>query len=121
MLRRRKNKVAPPAEGTCPLTTCMKLVGGTWTPNIIWYLRDEARRFSELKADIEGVSAKVLTERLRRLEKDGLIVRQVVPTSPPSVEYSLTDLGHELRPAIEAIAKVGAKIKKRGFEMKKAL
>jgi DNA-binding HxlR family transcriptional regulator len=45
------------------------------------------------------------------LEKDGIVIRQVVPTSPPTVEYSLTDLGHELTPAIEAIVKVGHKFK----------
>ncbi|WP_374075124.1 winged helix-turn-helix transcriptional regulator [Bdellovibrio bacteriovorus] len=91
----------------------MKLVGGAWTPNIIWYLRDDPRRFSELKDDIKGVSSKVLTERLRRLEKDGLILREVIPSSPPTVEYSLTSLGRELRPAIEAIVKVGEKIRKK--------
>lgn len=113
MLRRRKNKVAPPCADDCPLMACMKLVGGAWTPNIIWYLRDSPRRFSELKEDIEGISAKVLTARLRRMEKDGLVVREVVPTSPPSVEYSLTPLGKELRPAIEAIARVGEKLRGR--------
>lgn len=113
MLRRRKSKVASPCESDCPLTACMKLVGGAWTPNIIWYLRDDPRRFSELKDDIKGVSSKVLTERLRRLEKDGLILREVVPSSPPTVEYSLTSLGRELRPAIEAIVKVGEKLRKK--------
>ena len=109
MLQRRKSKVLRPPE-KCPLTTCMKLVGGAWTPNIFWYLGEGPRRFSELKGDIRGVSSKVLTQRLRRLEKDGFILRKVIPSSPPTVEYSLTQLGGELMPAIEAIAKIGERL-----------
>jgi DNA-binding HxlR family transcriptional regulator len=85
----------------------MKFLRGAWTPNIIWYLIGGPRRFSELRADIPLISAKVLSARLKELEAIGIIVRTVQPTSPPSVEYSLTDLGHELVPAIEAIASVG--------------
>jgi DNA-binding HxlR family transcriptional regulator len=110
-VKRRKSKVPPPPVG-CPLTACMKFLGGAWTPNVIWYLRSEPRRFSELMADIPGVSPKVFSARLKRLENDGILVRRVVPTSPPTVEYSLTDLGQELTPAIEAIVQVGHKLKR---------
>jgi DNA-binding HxlR family transcriptional regulator len=109
-VKRRKSKVPPPPK-ECSLTLCMELLGGAWTPNIIWYLRSEPRRFSELMVDIPGMPPKVFSARLKRLEKDGIVIRQVVPTSPPTVEYSLTDLGHELTPAIEAIVKVGHKFK----------
>jgi len=112
MLPRRKNKVGPPPE-ECPLHLCMGVIGGRWAPAIIWYLCLGPRRFSELKDDIQGVSAKVLTTRLKTLEADGVINREVVPTSPPSVEYSLTELGLELKPAIEAIVAVGHKLKER--------
>ncbi len=64
-------------------------------------------------ADILGVSPKMFTARLKKLEADGILSRRVVPTSPPTVEYSLTDLGHELIPAIEAIVQVGHKLKRR--------
>lgn len=110
MLPKRKNKVVPPEE-KCPLTECLSIIGGAWTPNIIWYLSAHSRRFNELKDDIKGISPKVLTERLKRLEADGIVQRQVKPTSPPSVEYSLTELGQELKPAIEAIADVGHRLK----------
>lgn len=110
-VKRRKSKVLPPPVG-CPLTACMKFLGGAWTPNVIWYLRSEPRRFSELMADIPGVSPKVFSARLKRLEQDGILLRRVVPTSPPTVEYSLTDLGQELTPAIEAIIQVGHKLKR---------
>jgi DNA-binding HxlR family transcriptional regulator len=110
-VKRRKSRVPPPPTG-CPLTACMKFLGGAWTPNVIWYLRSEPRRFSELMADIPGVSPKVFSARLKSLEKDGIVIRQVMPTSPPTVEYSLTDLGQELTPAIEAIVQVGHKLKR---------
>lgn len=99
--RRRSNVPPPPKE--CSVTMCMQLLGGAWTPNIIWYLRSEPRRFSELMADIPGVSPKVFTARLKRLEQSGILIRRVMPTSPPTVEYSLTDLGQELTPAIEPL------------------
>ena len=111
-VKRRKSKAAPPPEG-CLLTQCMRVLGGTWTPNVIWYLREEPRRFSELMADIPGVSPKVFTARLKKLMRDGILNRQVMPTSPPTVEYSLTALGRELIPAIEAIVQVGHKLKRR--------
>ena len=112
MVPRRKNKVSPPPE-KCPLRVCMSILGGAWTPNIVWYLSDQPRRFSELKADLGGVSAKVLTVRLRRLQADGVVHREIMPTSPPTVEYRLTELGQELKPAIEAIVSVGHRLKKR--------
>src|SRR3546814_3364398 len=62
---------------------------------------------------IPKVSAKVLTARLRALEAKGVVIREVKPTSPPSVEYSLTDLGQQLVPAINAIAEVGHKLRER--------
>ena len=110
MLPRRRNTVSrPPAN--CPLSECLNIIGGAWTPNIIWYLSQQPRRFSELKADIPGISAKVLSARLKKLEADGVVNRQVLATSPPSVEYSLSSLGQELKPAIEAIVAVGHRLK----------
>lgn len=105
-----KNRTAHPH---CPLSHCMALVGGAWTPNILWYLSAGPRRFSELRADIPLVSAKVLTQRLRDLESRGILSRSILKTSPPSVEYALTDLGLEFMPVIEAIAKVGQHLKSR--------
>lgn len=110
MVPRRKKAVEDPPN-RCPLTVCLSVIGGAWTPNIIWYLSKKPRRFTELKSDIAGISAKVLTQRLKRLETDKVVHRQVMPTSPPTVEYSLTELGLELKPAIESIASVGHRIK----------
>src|SRR5215467_4826160 len=83
----RRNKVSSPLPA-CPVTTCMALLSGAWAPNVIWYL----------------------SARLRELESKGVVARRVMSTSPPSVEYELTDLGRELLPAIQAIISVGAKL-----------
>ncbi len=111
-LKVRKNRAPEPPE-SCPLSECMSLLGGAWTPNIIWYLSAGPRRFGELRHDIPVVSAKVLTARLRDLEQKGAVWRRVMPTSPPSVEYGLTELGQELLPAISTIVAVGHKLKQR--------
>jgi DNA-binding HxlR family transcriptional regulator len=109
-LRVRKSKVAePPPE--CPLTGCMRLLGGAWTPNVIWYLSAGPRRFGELRRDIPRISSKVLSDRLRAMEANGVVTRRVVPTSPPSVEYALSELGEELIPVIKAIVRVGQRLK----------
>jgi DNA-binding HxlR family transcriptional regulator len=111
-LKVRKNRAPEPPE-SCPLSECMSLLGGAWTPNIIWYLSAGPRRFGELRHDIPVVSAKVLTARLRDLEQKGAVWRRVMPTSPPSVEYGLTELGQEFLPAISTIVAVGHKLKQR--------
>lgn len=108
-LRMRKNKVSAPP--LCPLSECMRLLRGAWAPNVIWYLSAQPRRFGELRVDIPRISARVLSARLRELESRGVIHRRVVPSSPPSVEYELTELGRELVPAIAAIVEVGRKLK----------
>ena len=108
----RKNRV-PRAQAPCPVSTCMELLGGAWTPATIWNLQAGPRRFSELQHDMAPISAKVLSQRLKELEQKGVVRRDVMSTSPPSVEYSLTDLGKEFIPAIAAIAQVGAKLAQR--------
>jgi DNA-binding HxlR family transcriptional regulator len=105
----RRNKVSSPLPA-CPVTTCMTLLSGAWAPNVIWYLSAQPRRFGELRVDIPRISARVLSARLRELESKGVVARRVMPTSPPSVEYELTELGRELLPAIDAIIAVGSKL-----------
>ena len=111
-VRYRPSRVQPPPD-ECPLTECLTLLGGTWTPNVIWYLREGPRRFNELRGDLRGVSGKTLSARLKRLEADGVVSRTVRPTSPPTVEYALTDLGIELIPAVDAIVEIGHRLKQR--------
>lgn len=107
-LRKTRIEAPPP----CPLTECMSLLRGAWAPHVIWYLSGGPRRFGELRHDIPAISARVLSARLRELESKGVVTRRVLGTSPPSVEYALTDLGRELVPAIKAIVNVGMKLKR---------
>lgn len=106
---RRNRSDRPPAP--CVLTECMAIISGAWAPSVIWHLSEGPRRFGELRIDIPPVSAKVLAQRLRELEAHGVVRRQVQPTSPPSVEYSLTPIGQELIPALNAIVAVGHRLK----------
>src|SRR5438132_9671648 len=94
-LKVRKSKAPPPPKG-CPMGACMALLGGAWTMNLVWQLSGEPRRFGELMKDVPGISPKMLTARLRELEEKGVVDRTVTATSPPSVEYSLSQMGHEL-------------------------
>jgi DNA-binding HxlR family transcriptional regulator len=80
---------------------------------VVWYLRAGPRRFNELRGDIDGISAKVLSARLQRLAAQGVLTRRVMDTSPPTVEYELTELGRELLPAVDAIVSVGHRLKAR--------
>jgi len=71
-------------------------VGDKWTGRILVCLRDGTRRFSELQVPLAEITPKVLTESLRAMERDGLVLRTAYPGVPPRVEYSLTDLGRSL-------------------------
>ncbi len=119
MIRHRPNKSGPAPVG-CPLESSLKLLAGAWTPQILWYLQIEPRRFGDLKRDLGHISAKVLTTRLKELEKRGVLSREVQPTSPPTVEYALTELGHKLNPILKSIAEVGKDITKMEGAMKPA-
>jgi len=88
----------------------MDLLGGCWTPEVLWSLSEGPRRFSELRRDSPFISAKVMTSRLRDLEQRGVLTRTVMPTSPPTVEYELSELGKELLPAIRSIVEVGTRL-----------
>ncbi|MHC2086507.1 winged helix-turn-helix transcriptional regulator [Methylobacterium sp. CM6244] len=108
MFLKLRKKVAPPSG--CPMSTCMSLLGGVWTPEIIWNLSEGQRRFSELRRAMPTISAKVLSGRLKDLEERGVLSRTVLSTTPPSVDYALTKLGEELTPVIRAIVEVGTKL-----------
>ncbi|MEO6250143.1 MAG: helix-turn-helix domain-containing protein [Luteimonas sp.] len=99
----------------------MALLRGAWAPNVIWYLSAGPRRFGELRHDIPRISARVLSARLRELEAKGVATRRLLDTSPPSAEYALSDLGHELVPAIKAIVEVGTKLKNQPKTKRKAV
>ena len=101
-----RKRSAPPLPPGCPIEKCMELLGGLWTPHIVWELSGKPRRFGELENDIPGISPKMLSTRLKRLERQGAVIRRVIMSSPPSVEYSLSEHGRELVPVINAIVQV---------------
>ena len=115
MIRPKKSKVPPP-PADCPLEDCLKFLSGEWTHKILWYLREDPRRFGDLRRDLGGVSAKVLTTRLRELEQKGVVLRNVMPSSPPTVEYSITPFGRKFEPILMAIADVGEELRKRSTQ-----
>ncbi|MHB8130430.1 MAG: winged helix-turn-helix transcriptional regulator [Mobilitalea sp.] len=87
----------------CPVATMVELIGNKWKLLIIRNLLSSTYRFGELKNGIPGISQKVLTDNLRALENDGLVVRTAYPEVPPRVEYSLTELGNSLRPLFKSM------------------
>ena len=92
-------------EATCPMDALLRTLMGPWTTYILWLLEQQGpRRFNALRALIPGISAKMLTERLRHLEAAGLVHRDHRPTIPPAVTYSLTARGHELSDVLDRLA-----------------
>ena len=95
----------------CPVATTVQLIGSKWKLLIIRNLLVRPWRFNELQKSLEGISQKVLTDSLRSMEADGLVKRTVFAEVPPSVEYSLSELGETLRPILGAMEKFGAEYK----------
>jgi DNA-binding HxlR family transcriptional regulator len=90
----------------CPIAPVVDLLFGRWTSHILWALGHEGSlRFTQLQAKIPAITPKVLTERLRQLERDGLVARTYHREIPPRVEYEITPLGRTLIPVFRRIAK----------------
>lgn len=87
----------------CPVEVTFDLVGGKWKCLILWHLHLGKMRFKELERIVSGVSQKMLTQQLKEMERDELLVKTVYPEVPPRVEYELTPLGHSLFPILEAM------------------
>ena len=99
-LRTPADIVSDPSEAfdvmKCPVRDVLDQVAGKWTLLIMMQLADKPVRFNALKRQVPDISKRMLTQTLRLLEREGLLDRAVFPTKPPSVEYSLTPLGHSL-------------------------
>jgi DNA-binding HxlR family transcriptional regulator len=91
----------------CPVDYAFQRIGGKYKARILWLLKDEVRRYGELRRFVTGITPKMLSQVLRELEDDQLITRTVYFEVPPRVEYSLTDTARELIPAIVLISTWG--------------
>ena len=97
------NQVGPTRVG-CPIAPVVDIVFSRWTTPILWQLNSCGRqRFNDLRDLVDGITAKVLTQRLRQLERDGLVSRTMHPEIPPRVEYEITELGRSLAPVFASL------------------
>jgi DNA-binding HxlR family transcriptional regulator len=90
-------------DQNCPTRLALDRIADKWTVLIVGRLATGTRRFGELRRDVDGISPKVLTQRLRELERDGVITRKIYATVPLKVEYRLTPLGQTLIGLLDAI------------------
>ncbi|MFL9845486.1 winged helix-turn-helix transcriptional regulator [Flavobacterium rhizosphaerae] len=90
---------------SCPAYRSMAILGSKWKPIIIYMLRERKARFGQLHAAIGTISKKVLTDMLKELETDGVLLREEFKELPPRVEYSLTEKGSTLVPIIVQLAR----------------
>ncbi|MEU1916174.1 winged helix-turn-helix transcriptional regulator [Streptomyces massasporeus] len=90
-------------DEACPVTEVLDRVAGKWSIGILTAAAHGPVRFTELERAINGISRRMLTLNLRRLERDGLLVRTVYPTVPPKVEYSLTPMARELHASLAGL------------------
>jgi len=90
-------------DSTCPVVVTLNLIGGKYKALILWHLLDTTLRFGELRKRISDATPKMLTQQLRELENDNLVVRTVYPVVPPKVEYELSNLGKSIKPILTAI------------------
>jgi len=95
----------------CPVATTVQLIGNKWKLLILRNLLARPWRFNELRKSLDGISQKVLTESLRSMESDGIVIRTVYAEVPPRVEYSLSELGETLRPILDAMQTWGTDYK----------
>lgn len=94
-------KIQPQA---CPISPVVDVVFSRWTTPILWALNESGRqRFVELERRLGTITPKVLTQRLRQLERDGLVTRTMYPEIPPRVEYEISPLGKSLAPVFSAL------------------
>jgi DNA-binding HxlR family transcriptional regulator len=90
-------------NAACPTRQVLDRIADKWTMLVISALEDGTLRFSELRRQIDGITQKMLTQTLRALERDGMVDREVRPTVPVTVRYTLTPLGHSLADAVSVI------------------
>ena len=94
-------------DRVCPIEENVKIFGGKWKASILFHLSEGQCRFNELRRRIPAITQRMLTQQLRELERDGLVIREQFNEIPPRVEYSLSKIGHSLEPIFLAIEQWG--------------
>lgn len=93
---------------SCPVEYTLNIMGGKWKPVILWKLAMEGtRRYGEIKRGVQGITHKMLSQQLKEMEADGLIVRREYQQVPPKVEYSLSEKGRSLVPVLRTMCQWG--------------
>jgi DNA-binding HxlR family transcriptional regulator len=97
----------PVHDATCSVAACAEILGAKWTAVLVHDLSEGPRRFTQLEHSCQGISPRTLSERLRALEQEEILVRRSYAESPPRVEYELTEKGAALLPIIEEMRRFG--------------
>ncbi|MDZ5474472.1 helix-turn-helix domain-containing protein [Bacillus sp. 31A1R] len=97
----------------CPVELTVEVMGGKWKSRILWHINKKPYRYGELRKLIPNITQKMLTQALRELEEDGLIVRKVFEGNVLKVEYSLTEYGQTTTPLLELMSQWGKNHKHR--------
>lgn len=99
-----KEKQEPLLDKNCPMRQVINIIGDKWTLPVLYVLSQGTKRYSQLQREIPGISKKMLTQTLRKLESDNILKRTVYPVVPPKTEYNLTAFGNELIKPLEVLA-----------------
>src|SRR5271169_437577 len=101
---------AKPPQSPCPITEFLSVLAGPWTMHILWVLgNDGPARFGELRRKVEGISSRMLSDRLRLLEERGFIYRHYEQTIPPAVTYGITDRMKDINKVLAELDNVARK------------
>jgi len=92
---------------SCPVELALSVISGKWKIFILYFLNQKTYRYGELRKEIPEITQKMLTQQLRELEADGLIIRTVYPVVPPKVEYNLSEIGKAIQPILVELSKFG--------------
>lgn len=91
----------------CPMEIGINILSGKWKLKILWIISQGAVRFNELQRKLNGITTKTLTDQLRELEDQNIINRKIYGEVPPRVEYSLTNVGENIKPVLESLCEFG--------------
>lgn len=98
-----KKEVLNTCQSPCSIERGMRVLGGKWKASILWHLKGEPVRFNDLARLVGGASKKMIDQRLKEMEKDGLVIRQVLSDRPIAVAYQATDFGRSALDILEQL------------------